>query len=58
MYPPNPDQCTAAVADTQELLDKRGHFQVPYLEDPNEGVYLFESSAIVKYLEDTYAASS
>jgi glutathione S-transferase len=39
-------------------LDKRGHFQVPYLEDPNEGVYLFESSAIVKYLEDTYAVSS
>lgn len=24
--------------------------QVPYLEDPNEGVYLFESSAIVDYL--------
>jgi glutathione S-transferase len=42
----------------QELLDKRGHFQVPYLEDPNQGVYLFESSAIVKYLEDTYASSS
>lgn len=38
----------------QELLEKRGHFQVPYLEDPNEGVYLFESAAIVKYLEDTY----
>ena len=46
------------VAAPQELLDKRGHFQVPYLEDPNAGVYLFESSAIVKYLEDTYAASS
>lgn len=30
--------------------------QVPYLEDPNQGVYLFESSAIVKYLNDTYAA--
>lgn len=42
----------------QELLDKRGHFQVPYLEDPNEGVYLFESSAIVKYLEDKYALSA
>jgi glutathione S-transferase len=42
----------------QELLDKRGHFRVPYLEDPNQGVYLFESSAIVKYLEDTYAGSS
>lgn len=47
--------CCCAV---QELLDKRGHFQVPYLEDPNQGVYLFESSAIVKYLEDTYATSS
>lgn len=41
----------------QELFEKRGHFQVPYLEDPNQGVYLFESSAIVKYLEDTYAAA-
>lgn len=39
----------------QVLLDKRGAFQVPYLEDPNEGVYLFESSAIVKYIQDTYA---
>ncbi|KAG2500151.1 hypothetical protein HYH03_001733 [Edaphochlamys debaryana] len=39
----------------QELLDKRGHFQVPYLEDPNEGVYLFESSAINEYLNKTYA---
>ncbi|GFR42224.1 hypothetical protein Agub_g3117 [Astrephomene gubernaculifera] len=38
----------------QELLDKRGVFQVPYLEDPNEGVFLFESSAIIKYLYDTY----
>jgi glutathione S-transferase len=27
---------------------------VPYLEDPNQGVYLFESAAIVKYLHDTY----
>lgn len=42
----------------QELLDKRGHFQVPYLEDPNQGVFLFESSAIVKYLEDMYAGSN
>ncbi|KXZ52189.1 hypothetical protein GPECTOR_10g819 [Gonium pectorale] len=42
----------------QELLDKRGHFQVPYLEDVNEGVYLFESSAIVKYLNDTYGVKA
>jgi glutathione S-transferase len=34
----------------QELLDRVGHFQVPYLEDANEGVYLFESAAIVQYL--------
>lgn len=42
----------------QELLDKVGHFQVPYLEDPNQGVSLFESSAIIKYLEDTYAVQA
>lgn len=50
--------CVTVLCCAQELLDKRGHFQVPYLEDPNQGVYLFESSAIVKYLEDTYAAAS
>lgn len=30
--------------------------QVPYLEDPNQGVYLFESAAICEYLEKTYGA--
>lgn len=50
--------CSRGSPKRQELLDKRGHFQVPYLEDPNQGVYLFESSAIVKYLEDTYASAS
>ena len=39
-----------------ELMLKRGTFQVPYLEDPNTGVCLFESSAIVRYLQTTYAA--
>ena len=29
--------------------------QVPYLQDPNTGVSLFESSEIVDYLENTYA---
>lgn len=32
-----------------------GRVQVPYLEDPNTGVGLFESGAIVDYLERTYA---
>ena len=31
------------------------NLQVPYLEDPNQGVYLFESAAIVDYLYKTYA---
>lgn len=48
--------CSRGSPKRQELLDKRGHFQVPYLEDPGAGVYLFESSAIVQYLYDTYAA--
>ncbi|MFE8070054.1 glutathione S-transferase N-terminal domain-containing protein [Marinobacteraceae bacterium S3BR75-40.1] len=30
--------------------------QVPYLEDPNTGEKLFESAAIVEYLEKTYGA--
>ena len=40
----------------QEMMDKRGRFQAPYIEDPNTGVAMFESAAIVKYLEETYAA--
>eukprot|EP00230_Micromonas_polaris_P007627 CAMPEP_0117626214 /NCGR_PEP_ID=MMETSP0802-20121206/1301_1 /TAXON_ID=38833 /ORGANISM="Micromonas sp., Strain CCMP2099" /LENGTH=385 /DNA_ID=CAMNT_0005430319 /DNA_START=7 /DNA_END=1164 /DNA_ORIENTATION=- len=39
----------------QELFDKRGMFQAPYIEDPNTGIAMFESSAIAKYLEQTYA---
>ncbi|CAI5990781.1 unnamed protein product [Closterium sp. NIES-65] len=43
----------------REALKKRiGRFQAPYLEDPNTGVKMFESAAIVKYLYDTYALSS
>eukprot|EP00882_Tetradesmus_deserticola_P029143 GHRQ01032571.1.p1 GENE.GHRQ01032571.1~~GHRQ01032571.1.p1 ORF type:complete len:323 (+),score=107.90 GHRQ01032571.1:91-1059(+) len=50
--------CSRGSPKRQQLLDKRGHFQVPYLEDPNTGVYLFESASINKYLEDTYAVSA
>lgn len=32
-----------------------GRVQLPYLEDPNTGVQLFESRAIVDYLNRTYA---
>lgn len=34
---------------------KHGRVQVPYLEDPNTGTALFESAAIVAYLESRYA---
>lgn len=32
----------------------KGVFQVPYLVDPNTGIEMFESVAILKYLEDVY----
>jgi glutathione S-transferase len=34
---------------------KHGRVQVPFLEDPNTGASLFESAAIIDYLERTYA---
>ena len=41
----------------QKLWKKTGRFQVPYLEDPNTGVNLFESEAIVEYLNKQYAVA-
>ena len=38
----------------QTLFARRNHFQVPYLEDPNTGVAMFESKAIIEYLFKTY----
>mmetsp|Transcript_27376 Transcript_27376/g.43076 ORF Transcript_27376/g.43076 Transcript_27376/m.43076 type:complete len:331 (-) Transcript_27376:374-1366(-) len=38
----------------QALKDRTGRFQVPYLEDPNTGVKMFESAEIVEYLDNTY----
>lgn len=39
----------------QELFQKEGTFQVPYLEDPNTGIAMFESAEIIKYLDRTYS---
>lgn len=36
------------------LLNRTGIFQVPYLEDPNTGISLFESVDIISYLKKTY----
>ncbi|NLE47958.1 MAG: glutathione S-transferase [Sandaracinaceae bacterium] len=37
------------------FYQKHGRVQVPYLEDPNRGIALFESTDIIDYLEKTYA---
>lgn len=38
------------------LLARTGKVQVPYLIDPNTGTEMYESAAIIDYLERTYAA--
>ena len=40
----------------QVLFEQRGHFQAPFLSDPNTGVAMFESADIIAYLKKTYAA--
>lgn len=37
------------------MRELTGRFQVPYLIDPNTGVAMYESSDILRYLEQTYA---
>lgn len=38
------------------LAARTGHVQVPYLIDPNTGTEMFESAAILRYLDRTYGA--
>jgi glutathione S-transferase len=47
--------CPRGSANRQKMFDQGGRFQVPYLEDPNTGVSLFESQAIIEYLEKQYS---
>jgi glutathione S-transferase len=37
-----------------DFIARSGRMMVPYLADPNTGVAMFESAAIVAYLEKTY----
>ncbi|EFN57564.1 hypothetical protein CHLNCDRAFT_59634 [Chlorella variabilis] len=48
--------CARGSPKRQELFEKWGRFQVPYLEDPNTSVAMFESTEIIKYLKETYSA--
>lgn len=47
--------CGRGSPKRQELYARVGHFQAPYLEDPNTGVKMFESAEIMEYLRATYA---
>ncbi|XVF76196.1 hypothetical protein PTKIN_Ptkin13bG0247400 [Pterospermum kingtungense] len=47
--------CARGSPKRQIFYEQVGHFQVPYLEDPNTGVKMFESAEIVEYLKATYA---
>jgi glutathione S-transferase len=46
--------CPRGSPNRQRMFEKTGRFQMPYLEDPNTGVEMFESSAIIEYLETVY----
>lgn len=45
-------------ANRDVLFAKTGRFQVPYISDPNTGVEMFESIAIVDYLEKVYTTGA
>lgn len=42
----------------EAFVARSGKMQVPYLVDPNTGEEMFESDAIVRYLEETYCATA
>ena len=44
-------------AERPAFLARAGKMQVPYLEDPNTGVAMFESADIVAYLDRTYGTA-
>ncbi|KAL6858742.1 hypothetical protein ACP4OV_017744 [Aristida adscensionis] len=50
--------CARGSPRRQEFFKKNGLFQVPYIEDPNTGVKMFESAEIIEYLNTTYSLYS
>ena len=49
--------CPRGSANRRIMFDQEGMFQVPLLEDPNTGVSLFESQAIIEYLGKQYSVA-
>jgi hypothetical protein len=50
--------CPRGSVNRQKMFEQTGIFQIPYLEDPNNGVKLFESCAIIEYLQKMYGVKS
>ncbi|KAK2454757.1 Thioredoxin family protein [Trifolium repens] len=46
--------CARGSAKRNILYQKTGNFQVPFLEDPNTGIEMFESAEIIDYIRATY----
>ncbi len=46
--------CARGSANREKLYQITKRFQVPYLQDPNTGIDMFESPEIVKYLKSVY----
>eukprot|EP01031_Cornospumella_fuschlensis_P037158 gene37158-45100_t len=46
--------CAPGSSNRSLVEKKTGTFQVPYIQDPNTGVDMFESKEIVAYLEQVY----
>eukprot|EP00304_Pavlova_gyrans_P012803 CAMPEP_0206046314 /NCGR_PEP_ID=MMETSP1466-20131121/18305_1 /ASSEMBLY_ACC=CAM_ASM_001126 /TAXON_ID=44452 /ORGANISM="Pavlova gyrans, Strain CCMP608" /LENGTH=309 /DNA_ID=CAMNT_0053421289 /DNA_START=17 /DNA_END=946 /DNA_ORIENTATION=+ len=49
--------CARGSSNRDRMVEKAGRFQVPFLVDPNTGVELFESDAIVDYLDAVYTST-
>jgi len=47
--------CARSSTNRDLMVQKTGRFQVPYLEDDNTGVKIFESSDILDYINELYA---
>lgn len=50
--------CPRGSPNRQRLFEMTGRFQVPFLQDPNTGVDLWESSAICEYLIKQYGVKT
>jgi len=49
--------CGRGSMKRNELMKKRGMFQVPYIEDPNTKKAMFESKDILEYLNKQYSSA-